>query len=403
MTTLNSIIRSLEKHNNSSSPMLRMSTTGCKIIKDANGRATISITNNKDMDFIGQHLYRGILFSPIMKLICFPFFTRKRCTYDAFIKEIRVDDEDEDDEEATPSCTFDVYPMCNGTLIDLYCDNKIWKVHTTRSINVLDTMWRVIETPSITRVFRDMLNEAVDNFDEFVTKLDKNCTYSYVFTHKDIHLGVGGIHPYLTFLRKVYNRTLKSEYTSEVDQGEHVYSQKAIPKEIYQDIDNYQSHFPWGLVAIPNILSASDIRSSSVRALTWHTPEYKSVEQFYEGRNKFNVNNAIRPHWIAIIKAIIFSILTKSHMDSRIPKLEKLATKCLNLFENSRTTESKIQCTGIDGDFYALCKPYIKAILDELEPISDTNPSVLTLIDTVELTSTMIYNIAIKREYITSE
>tara|TARA_B100001093_G_scaffold502873_1_gene556461 strand:+ start:533 stop:1648 length:1116 start_codon:yes stop_codon:yes gene_type:complete len=113
-----------------------------------------------------QRLSRGIIIDlETNKLLCSSF--SGSLSMDQFIKNVPVN-----------NCVIE--ENIEGTLINLYFYNKIWRISTKFSINADETKFKSNKT------FRQLFDSIIDI--NILKNLDKNFTYSFVLVHEDLRL-----------------------------------------------------------------------------------------------------------------------------------------------------------------------------------------------------------------------
>lgn len=95
----------------------------------------------------------------------------------------------------------------DGTVIRLYNYQGTWYTATTRCIDATKSFW------SSERTFDSMFWEIV-NKEDFLPKLDINCTYMFILLHSDNRIVVQHKLNELMYLKKVNNKTFEEDYTS---------------------------------------------------------------------------------------------------------------------------------------------------------------------------------------------
>jgi hypothetical protein len=84
---------------------------------------------------------------------------------------------------------YDVYPIIDGTTINIYKFNGKWRIATSKGwdvghITFTNTGWTYM------RLFEDVIKKVagINSFDEFTERLDESFSYSFIITCGDIHL-----------------------------------------------------------------------------------------------------------------------------------------------------------------------------------------------------------------------
>lgn len=95
----------------------------------------------------------------------------------------------------------------DGTVIRLYNYQGTWYTATTRCIDATKSFW------SSDKTFDSMFWEIV-NKEDFLPKLDINCTYMFILLHSDNRIVVQHKLNELMYLKKVNNKTFEEDYTS---------------------------------------------------------------------------------------------------------------------------------------------------------------------------------------------
>ncbi len=83
---------------------------------------------------------------------------------------------------------YDVIPSRDGTMVHFYFFQGVWHISTTRSYDIGDVCFTNTDMK-----YRQIIDETLEgcglgSFDQFTLLLDKNCSYSCIITHPEVHL-----------------------------------------------------------------------------------------------------------------------------------------------------------------------------------------------------------------------
>jgi hypothetical protein len=167
-----------------------------------------------------------------------------------------------------PNCTivnqflkddhYDIYPVQDGTLINVYWYEGTWRISTTRSYDV--TTLKFTNSPyTYQYLMDDILKHTIDqSFEQFTSKLNPQYSYSFIITHPEVHLyWKTRKDPYkITFVQKAflmdgtrsYENDLEIPAQTKVNLKEFI--DDTITVELLQDICAYDISNPTSYASI---------------------------------------------------------------------------------------------------------------------------------------------------------